>query len=197
LKLGLTGTLLVVVGYLAVQESRLGQEARWLARGEHLPNFSSERAAAWGKAFASEPKNFETAYNIGECFRTQSLEGGTNYVALAQQAMAWYATAIKLDAYHGYSFLRTGMCLDWLGQPAAAEPLYSQAELLDPNGYYMLANIGWHYVQIGDYAAARQWFSRSLQLSGQNNEIALNYLQICDMKLADKAFGWPTLPANF
>jgi Tfp pilus assembly protein PilF len=41
----------------------------------------------------------------------------------------------------------------------------------------MTANIGWHFVQIGDYSAAQQWFERSLRLDNQN-EIAGNYLKI-------------------
>jgi Flp pilus assembly protein TadD len=162
-----------------------------------LPVFSPERAAALEKAFACEPKNSATAYDIGECYRMQSLDGGGNDVALAQQALTWYAAAAKSDPFDGYSFLRTGMCLDWLGRHTEAEIFYNQAEALDPNGYYMLANIGWHFVQTGDYAAARQYFLRSLQLSGENNDIARNYLRICEDKLAEKASGQLSLPANY
>ena len=56
----------------------------------------------------------------------------------------------------------------------------------------MVANIGWHYVQIGDYAAAKQWFERSIKLGGRNNT-ALNYLLICETKLEEKASGRPLL----
>jgi O-antigen ligase len=196
-KLGLMVGLLAVAVYFVAQDWRLGQETRWLARAERLPVFSPERAAALEKAFACEPKNSATAYDIGECYRMQSLDGGGNDVALAQQALTWYAAAAKSDPFDGYSFLRTGMCLDWLGRHTEAEIFYNQAEALDPNGYYMLANIGWHFVQTGDYAAARQYFLRSLQLSGENNDIARNYLRICEDKLAEKASGQLSLPANY
>ena len=195
-KLGLTGALVVIAIYFGVQDWRLGRETRWLARAEELPDFSTQRAEAWQQAFACEPNNFETAYKIGECFRTQSLEGGTNDVALAQQALTWYATAAKLNAHDGYNYLRTGMCLDWLGRQAEAANYFSQAEPLDPNGYYMVANIGWHFAQIGDYAAARQWFLRSLQLGG-DNPIANNYLKICESKLNDQASGRPIVRFDF
>ena len=56
------------------------------------------------------------------------------------------------------------MCLDWLGRHDEAGPYFSQAEALDPNGYYTVAIVGWHYVQIGDYAAAKPWLERSLRL---------------------------------
>jgi len=88
------------------------------------------------------------------------------------------------------------MCLDWLGRSGEAEPFYQQAEQRDPNGYYMVANIGWHYVQLGDYAAAKEWFARSLMLQG-DNPIARNYLAICEARLADKASGRPQLPAGY
>jgi hypothetical protein len=195
MKLALTVALAGVVIYLAAQEWRRAGETRWLAIAAKQPNFSPERAAALEKAFACEPKNFATAYEIGECFRTESLNGASDYAALAQKALDWYARDIRLNPYDSYGFLRTGMCLDWLGRHGEpTETAYRQAEALDPNGYYTVANIGWHYVQTGDYAAAQEWFTRSLKLSIEDNDIARNYLSICEKKLADKASGRPQLP---
>jgi tetratricopeptide (TPR) repeat protein len=195
-KFVLTGVLIAGAVYFVAQARRLGGEARWLARAEQLENFSPERAAELEKAFASEPQNFQTAYDIGECFRTQSLNGGDNYTALARLAMDWYARAIQDNPYDAYSYLRTGMCLDWLGRHAEAENYFNQAEARDPNGYFLVANVGWHFVQTGDYAAARQCFIRSLKL-GNNNPIAQNYLGISTSKLAEQASGLARLPSNF
>ena len=195
LKLACTVVLAAVSLYFTAQGWRLGREAHLLAQAELLPAFSPERAAALQPAFAVEPKNSATAYAIGECFRTQSLEGGADYAALAQKALDWYARAIRDNPLDGYNYLRTGMCLDWLGRHHDAEPAYRAAEARDPNGYFMLANIGWHYVQTGDYAAAQQCFERSLKLDG-DNAIARNYLAICESRLAAKASGRPQLPAN-
>jgi O-antigen ligase len=196
LKLVLITALGAVVIYFGAQTWRLGNEAHWLAQAETLPVFSPTRAAALENAFAREPKNFETAYAIGECFRMQSQTDGDDANASAQQAIDWYARASQLNPYDGYNFLRTGMCLDWLGQHAQAEPAYRAAEIRDPNGYFTLANIGWHYVQTGDYAAAQEWFNRSLKLF-DDNPIAQNYLAICESKLADRASGRPQLPSGF
>ena len=193
----LTVVLVGVAFYFAAQECRRLPETLWLARAERLPNFSPERAAALAKAYASEPKNFQTAYAAGECFRTQSLDGDIHYADLAQRAMDWYDRALCANPRDGYSFLRKGMCLDWLGRPTEADKWFSRAEACDPNGYYMVANLGWHYVQTGDYAAARQWFERSLKLDGYYNNTALNYLQICEPKLMEKASGRPLLPSLF
>ncbi len=184
----------VSVIFFLAQEWRQGRETYWLARAEQTEHFSPERAAMLQKAFAAEPKNFQTAYEIGECFRTEGLEGGKNYRQLTQQAKDWYARAMPLNPHDGYNYLRVGMCLDWLGDHLGAEKFYSEAELHDPNGLYLVANMGWHYIQIGDYAAARQCFIRSLHLGG-SNATARNYLYyVCEPKLVEKASGRPVLP---
>jgi Flp pilus assembly protein TadD len=89
------------------------------------------------------------------------------------------------------------MCLDWLGQSARAWPYFSHAETLDPNGSYTVANIGWHYVQVADYAAAREWLARSMRLHWQDNVIGGSYLEISNRKLVEDASGQGLLPAGF
>ena len=139
-------------------------------RGRNSRRFiRPHQAANLEKAFAVEPMNFETAYDIGEAYRVESFDGGQNYEDLAKTAMQWYARGMKLDPYDGYSYLRYGMCLDWLDRHDEAGPYFNRADALDPNGYYTEANIGWHYVQTGDYAAARPWLERSLRLHWQEN----------------------------
>jgi O-antigen ligase len=192
-----TVALIAGMAYLGGQGWRLGREALWLTRAEPLPNFSPERAAAWEKAFAVEPMNFETAYNLGECFRTQSFDGGQNYEALAKTAMQWYGRGMTLNPHDGYNYLRYGMCLDWLDKHDEAGPYFNRADALDPNGYYSEANIGWHYVQTGDYAAARPWLERSLRLCGLENGAASSYLEITERKLVENASGQGLLPRFF
>jgi hypothetical protein len=192
-------TLALVAGvmYLSCQGWRRGREAAWLAQAESLPNFSPERTAAWKKAFDVEPMNFETAYNLGECFRTQSFDGGQNYEDLAKTAIQWYARGMKLDPHNGYNYLRYGMCLDWLEKHDEAGPYFNRADALDPNGYYTAANVGWHYVQAGNWAAARPWLERSLRLEGRGNNMARFYLDTVERKLVENASGQGVLPAGF
>lgn len=192
-------TLVLVAGvaYLGGQAWRRGQEAVWLAQAELLPNFSTQRAAALNTAFEFEPMNFETAYNIGECFRTQSFDGGQNYEDLAKTAMQWYARGMKLNPHDGYNYLRYGMCLDWLEKHDEAGPYFKRADALDPNSYYTAAIIGWHYVQAGNYAAARPWLERSLRLDGHGNDLARFYLDTVERKLVENASGQNVLPAGF
>jgi O-antigen ligase len=177
------------IAYLGWQEWRRGNETVWLARAERMPIYSPEQAEALGKAFAAEPLNFETAYNIGECYRIESFDGGENYENLAKTAMQWYERSWNLNRYDGYDYLRYGMCLDWLDDHDKAEIFFNRADALDPNSYYTAATIGWHYAQAGDYAAARSWLERSMRLHWQGNDIARTYLDLVRQKLLETASG--------
>ena len=93
-KILLTVVLAGGVVYLTGQEWRRGHEAFWLARAAQFPDyFSPQHTAALEKAFAAEPMNFETAYDIGEAYRAESFNGGDNYADQAEKAMKWYARA--------------------------------------------------------------------------------------------------------
>jgi len=185
------------VAYLGWQGWRRGNEFVLLRRAQAPSLLVLERAALLEKAFAAEPDNFETAYNIGEAYRIQSFEGGSDYAAQAETAMRWYARARQLDPHDGYNDLRTGMCLDWLDRHAEAGPFYRRAEALDPNGYFTVANIGWHYVQVGDYLAAREWLERSLRLEWRENTIGHAYLDWVEQKLAENASGKAPFSTGF
>jgi hypothetical protein len=50
-----------------------------------------------------------------------------------------------------------------------------------------MANIGLHYVELRDYAAAKPWLERSSRLQWQDNPIAANYLNIVNLKLLEAA----------
>lgn len=64
---------------------------------------------------------------------------------------------------------------------------FQRADELDPNNYFMAAHLGLHYVQSGDYAAARTWFERSLRLQAKENSIARNYLPIVNQRMMEAA----------
>jgi O-antigen ligase len=182
-------SLVVVAGvaYLGQQGWRHGVEYAWLQRAARAPNFSPAQANCLTNAFVAEPMNPETAFAIGEAYRIQSSEGGDNYRELATQAMEWFGRSIKLNPWAGKGYSGYGWCLDWLGRTAESPPYFDRAAQLDPNGYLLAANIGLHYVQSGDFAAARSWFERSLRLEGQNNFIARNYLEIVQSRLLEAA----------
>ena len=183
----LTLALLAGLGCLGWQECRQGREYVWLNRAEYSHLFSPEQVALLEKAFAVEPNNFETSYRIGEAYRIQSFEGGDDYEALAQKAMIWYERGWKINPLSGANYARYGMCLDWLGRHEEAAAYFNKADELEPNSCHTAANIGWHYIQVRNYAAARIWFQRSLLLLGADNQLAASYLQICQQRLLDAA----------
>ena len=137
----------------------------------------------------NEPQNGETAYSVGECYRTQSFDGGETSGELAKTAMQWFERGWQLNRYQAFNYLRYGMCLDWLERHDEAAPFFNRAEACDPNNYFIAANTGWHYVQSGNYAAARPWLQRSLQLQWQDNQIAKSYLELARQKLSDQGSG--------
>ena len=186
-------TIVALAGavFLAAAGSRRAVAYYWTERAARLPSFSPAAVEAWKKAFAAEPKDAEFAYQIGESYRLRSWDGGDNYEELARQAMEWFERGAKLNPYDVHFPLRLGMCLDWLGQRDKSWAYYSRAEELDPNGYFSIAHIGWHFVQIEDYAAARPWFERSLHLKWDDNPIAENYLALCHRRLIEAATNSP------
>jgi tetratricopeptide (TPR) repeat protein len=192
-------TLALVAGivYLADQGWRRAHEAIWLAQAERSPVYSPAQIANLEKAHAAEPMNFETTYGLGEACRVESFNGGQDYENLAKKAMQWYERGMKLNPHDGYNYLRYGMCLDWLDRPDEAESYFNRADALDPNGYFTEANIGWHYIQTGDYAAARPWLERSLRLHWQQNGAAASYLDITERKLIENASGQSLFPVVF
>jgi O-antigen ligase len=187
IKVFLTVLLMAGFVYLGWQDVRIGREYVWLQRAISSSNSPALQLEAMQRAFEIEPSNFETAYNIGEVFRQQSWEGNENNEDLATKAMEWYDRSAKLNRFHGYAYMRYGMCLDWLGRFEQAVPYFNQALQLDPNGYFTAAHLGWHYVQTGDYAAARTCFERSKRLQSNDNVIADSYLPLVIRKLEESA----------
>jgi hypothetical protein len=43
--------------------------------------------------------------------------------------------------------------------------------------------LGWHYIQVQDWATAKRWFEKSLMLMGSKNVLAWSYLKIIEQKM--------------
>ena len=160
-------------------------EAHWLARAASAPPNSASYVDALQKAFAADPKNFETAYSIGEALRLQSWEGREGFRETAQDAITWFQRAAQLNPYDPYPLMRQGMCLHWLGRHQDAAPLFEKAFALDPRSYYAHAHMGWHYTQLKQWDKAKDSFETSLALNSTHNPIATSYLKIVEQKLAE------------
>ena len=127
--------------------------------------------------------------------------GADNYPQLAEQAIQWFDRSIKLNPWGGYTSLSPwagyGWCLDWLGRSDKSASYFQRADELDPNNYFIASHIGLHYVQLGDFAAARSWFERSLRLQGQDNHIARSYLPIVNSRMLEAATNEISAKLNF
>lgn len=186
-KLIASSLLLATISYLGWQEVRLGREWFWLQRAAQAEDSSLTKAQYLEKAYAIEPANGDTAHAIGEIYRVNSFDGEADYAELADKAIAWYQRGITNNPYNSYNYMRWGMVLDFLNRHAEAEAVFLKADALDPNGYFTAAHVGRHYVEAGEYAAARPWLERSLNLFRKDNTIAAENLKLANERLLEAA----------
>ena len=162
-------------------------ESYWLAKSRKVNAPPEAQIHALKQAWEADPRNFETAYDIGEALRLQSSEGAEGFKGQAREALTWFAKSSELNRFNPHPLLRSGMCLDWIGERVQAAEFFAKAEALDPNSYYIHAHLGWHYFQIEKYEAAKERFERSLSLvRGENrNRMAHTYLKMTAEKLKE------------
>jgi Tfp pilus assembly protein PilF len=89
------------------------------------------------------------------------------------------------------------MCLDQIGEHDQAFAYFDRANQMDPNSYFNDAYMGWHYIQTGDYAAARVWLMRSHQMEWQDNVLADSNLQIAQDRMLESATNTSLLQGRF
>jgi O-antigen ligase len=154
----------LTAAYLAAEGIHSGAEAWWLREAGRETASWDRLLADLEKAHQIEPGNFQTDYTLGEYWRTLSQQGNPGWEKQARQALQWYGEAARTNPFDGYSPMRCGMCLDWLDQPEKAAAYFKQAEEKDPNNAYLAMQVGRHFMVMGDVAAARRWFDRSLAL---------------------------------
>jgi len=187
---------LLVLGLVGIgaQAWLRGAENLWLTRAARIPRYDPEHVTLLQRAFAADPANYQTAFDIGEALLFRSTQGVDDYRELAEEALQWYQRALKLNRWEGGAALMAGRCLDWLGRTGESPAYFDLAERLDPNSYFTAAHIGLHYVETGLLAASRPWFERSLRLNKENNPIAASYLQVVNARLLEAATN--TLPVQ-
>ena len=159
------------------------REQRFLVQAETLPLISLERIAAMQQAAAVEPNNFETLYNIGEALRNRARSIDENRGENLEAAIDWFHAAIERYPTWAFSYSGIGMALDQLRRLEEASPYFEKAVQLEPNQHQIIAFMGWHQVNLGDYVAAKKYFDRSLEIKWWDNHIPLTYLRLIEPKL--------------
>ena len=170
----------------AIQLGKTLREYHWLDTANAAASMA-ERIADLQRASRIEPTNFQTAYSLGESYRTMSFEGGPNYRALAEKAIEWLDRAARLNRFDPYPPMRKAMCLDWINRHAEAEAEIRKALALDPEYYLVLAIAGWHYYQVGDDSTALKYLIESHNRNWSNNPIKEQYLRLADERRRAKA----------
>ena len=188
-----TATLVFAAAMVCLvgQTVRLETQAWWLARAAKIPDYTLAQSQVRERAFRWEPMNFTNAYAIGEGYRNTVFLDPLNGVEMVHTAMDWYHRCQKLNPYYSLPYIREGQCLDFLGKPEAAEKCFNQADLVDPNGYFTAANVGLHYLQNGEWAAARPWLTRSLDLKSTHNPVATTAIATVEQELSNNAGNLP------
>lgn len=168
------------LAYLVPQTWVHTRELQALAAAGRQPEGSLEKSEALQRAFAIQPKNYETAYAIGEQLRLISWAGRDDYAVRARQAHEWFQRANQLNRWDVYSYMRSGMCLDWVDQHEEAGRYFAKALELDPNFYLTRAMMGWHEFQIDHYNEARDWMVKSLAVNFMDNPVARTYMGLLE-----------------
>jgi O-antigen ligase len=173
--------------YLVPQGISRTRQALSLQRAEKLPDGSPEKIALMQNALAFEPKDFATAYAIGEQWRALSWTGTDKYESQAKEALRWFQRSLALNKWDVNSYIRCGMCLDWIGKHDEAAPYFARALEMDPNHWHPRAMMGWHAFQLDRFQEARDWMQKSLTVNSFNNPLALTYFELSEKKLREHA----------
>lgn len=185
-RLAVTVLALVAAAWLAHRSALRGCEAVWIAQAYRSKVTLAQQAEWLRRANALVPTNPLSVFGLGEVLRVQAFERPPGYPELAEQAIQWFEQAALLNPLDPYARLSHGMCLDLIGQRQAATRQFLAALALDPNGYFTLAHVGWHYCELEEWAAARTYLKRAKEVPVPDYTIANIYLQLAEQRLAEQ-----------
>jgi len=158
------------LAYLGYQEVRLATEYVLLKRAARAEPYSVEQMNLLEQAFAIELVTSALPTQLAK--RTAS--SFWKQVRMRRPKKRLNGTRAGCRPIPSMATATCGTECVWTGWSAMTNlrSINDKADQLDPNGYYTAANIGWHYIQTGNYAAARPWFERSLRLEWRDNTIS-------------------------
>lgn len=175
--------ILALSCFLIYSANQIIKEQNLLLKAESLPNASIEQILILKKAAEAEPKNFETLYAIGEALRARGAAMEENRIENLEAALSWFEAAAAEYPDWAFHYIGIGMTLDHLRRWDEATAYFERALRLDPMHHLVLAYMGWHQINLGDYVGAKHYFDRSLEIQWWDNHIPLSYNRWIDSKL--------------
>ncbi len=185
-KVMLTVLSLLLATWFGLHATKRTKEIKVLSQAHKAGFDSPEYLTLLEQALVTEPRNALTAYDIGEHFRTISLEAKEGYEKSGQTALQWFARAAKLDPHDSYIPLRQGMTHIWLRENATAKPYLAEADRLNPKDYYTLALLGWCYFEMAEYQEAIRYFEKSWAFRNYGNDVTETYLPRARARLQEE-----------
>ncbi|MCS1411100.1 MAG: hypothetical protein M2R45_04296 [Verrucomicrobia subdivision 3 bacterium] len=178
--------LIAVAAFLAATGVKTFKEQRFLLQAATHPESSQKRINQLQLAAQVEPNNFENLYNIGEALRSRGASIPENANEHLEASIDWFQAAVERAPEWAFNYIGIGMALDRLGRIDEATPYYERAISLDPNQHLVVAYMGWHQINRGDYPAAKQYFDRSIEIKWWDNHIPLTYLRLIEPMLQEE-----------
>jgi O-antigen ligase len=154
------------------------QEARLLKTANAAEPFSTERMDALVKATQIMPSNFETPYQVGEVLMGVGQQFEPGYEERLEVAIQWFEKSLESWPDYSYPYAMIGRCLDFLGRTDEATPYFERALALDPNNIFVVAYMGLHELERGDFKTAHDYFEQSWNLRWYGNFLAQKHLII-------------------
>jgi tetratricopeptide (TPR) repeat protein len=188
-KILLTAAVAAAIGYLSAQGFRKGAATYWLDQAAAAKSEPRRAAAFIVKAQEADPANWELAYKLGDYLYRLGLEHGPDSIDWEKRAFAWYGRAMCLNRFDAYAPVGCGMCLDRMGLIRQATPYFELAHRNDPNNTYIALEEGRHCIELGDFAAARQWLNDAMRVAA--TEVAWEEAQKLQRMMADPLFAAP------
>lgn len=186
-RIALTLAAVIAILFMGSEAWSKGNEGGALIKAGRIKDQTPERLAFLLRAYHYEPGNYETSYAIGEYYRAASWQGGKDYKKQAIEAMCWLSESMYANPSYPLAPMRYGMCLDWVDRGKEATPYFQLACKLHPQGNFVAAYEGWHYIQLEEYEAAKKSLERSISLYA--NDLASNLLKVVKERAAEKTAG--------
>jgi O-antigen ligase len=182
--IGATAALAAVLCGIVPRAITRTREIVLLHQAEKLRDGAPKKIALLKRAFELQPKNFHTAFAIGEQLRALAWTGGDDNQERAREALEWFQRNVALNKWDVDALTHVGMCLDWLGRHDEARPYFTKALELDPNHFSTRGMMGWHELQRDNYKEAYDWMIKSQRLNWTDNPFTPHLRQIERMLFA-------------